>query len=128
MSRVLKYSLVAAAAAFAALFAVLPATPTGRKVEMVQAGGSYRFRPAGVRISPDGAVAFVNNSRVTHTATCAECPRDVDTGDVFPGTFRTIRFTAPGVYRFVCRYHGARGMAMVLIVGAAPPPAAGPSP
>jgi plastocyanin len=127
VSRVLKYSLVATAAAFAALFAVLPATPTGRKVEMVRADG-FRFRPTTVRIALDGAVTFTNNSRVTHTATCTGCPRDFDTGDVFPGASRTVRFARAGVYRFACRYHGARGMAAVLVVGSAPGPAAGPSP
>lgn len=129
MARWLKYSIIPAAAAFAALFAVLPPTGTGRKVSMVAAAGSYRFRPAAVRVDAGGAVTFFNDSKVTHTATCDGCPWD--TGDLFPGQLRTLRFDRALAVRFSCRYHGEGGMRGTLAVGRAtapPAPAATPTP
>jgi len=102
-------------AAFAALFAVLPPSGPGIKVEMKRAGGTYRFRPATVRVPLGGAVTFFNDSDVTHTATCPAC--GFDTSDVLPGKLEVITLTKAGTFRFSCRYYGADGMVGTVIVG-----------
>ena len=95
---------VIAVAGFAALFAVLPSRGAGREVKMVD----FQFRPATVRIKAGGAVTFVNESKLTHTATCQGCP--LDTGDVQPRTLHTLTFPRAGTYQLFCRYHGDKGM------------------
>ena len=67
-----------------------------------------RFRPAKISVKTGGAVTFVNDSKLTHTATCRGC--SADTGDLQPGLIRTITFTKPGTFPIFCRYHGAQGM------------------
>lgn len=112
---------VLAGAGFAALFAVLPSQGSG--VEVLMRG--FRFRPDSIKISVGGAVTFVNEDDVTHTATCQGCSQD--TGDVQPGLLRTVTFPRAGTFHLVCRYHGEQGMIAILTVGGAGPTSPSPS-
>jgi plastocyanin len=100
-----------ALASFAALVGVLPSSGAGREVRM----RDRRFVPEEVRVPVGGAVTFVNESPLTHTASCPACARD--TGDILPGTLRTVVFPHAGTFELVCRYHGAQGMRARLVVG-----------
>jgi plastocyanin len=113
MRKGLRVSIFPAVAALAALFIVLPQRGADATIEMVGSTGAWRFQPAGpLRVDPGDRVAFSNDSRVTHTATCVAtgdqtgaCPWD--SGDVQPG--QTVFVTLPddeALYTFACRYHG----------------------
>lgn len=119
-------SLVPAVAALAAVFIVLPQGGGDATVHMVAAGDGWGFRPATVRLEPGGRVAFVNDTGVTHTATCSGCPWD--TGDVQPGQTVLLPFLDTAAYRFACDYHGGLGMTGELLVGSGTLPAASPGP
>jgi plastocyanin len=95
---------VVAVAAFSALFAVLPSKGAGREIKMV----GFQFRPSTFTVRAGEAVTFVNETKLTHTATCKGCPQD--TGDVQPGTIHTLTFTRAGTFELFCRYHQDRGM------------------
>jgi plastocyanin len=95
---------VVAVAGFAALFAVLPQRGAGVQAKLV----GISFRPATLSVKVDGAITFTNDSKVTHTATCAEC--GLDTGDIQPGAFKTLTFPTKGTFQLFCRYHGEQGM------------------
>lgn len=117
---------VIAVAGFSALFAVMPSQGSG--VEVLMRGNLYR--PATIRIPVGGAITFTNEDAVTHTATCQGqgCPKD--SGDIRPGTFKTLTFASAGTVHMVCRYHGELGMVATVIVGRASPaetPTASPS-
>ena len=101
---------VIAAAGFAALFMVLPSKGAGREIMMV----GLRYRPSAFTIDAGGAVTFVNDSKLTHTATCRGCRQD--SGDIQPRTFKTLTFPKAGRYLLFCRYHGAAGMVLSLTV------------
>ena len=103
---------VIAVAGFGALFAVLPSQGAGLKVRIT----GFRFRPAAIQIRAGGAVTIHNDSRIVHTATCPACR--VDSGDIQPGTFRTLTFPRRGTFQIFCRYHAERGMAARLTVTA----------
>jgi plastocyanin len=101
---------VIAVAGFAALFMVLPSKGAGREVKLV----GFRYRPASLTIEAGTAVTFTNDSRATHTASCRGCR--LDTGDIQPGTFKTLTFPKPGRFGIFCRYHGAAGMVATVTV------------
>jgi plastocyanin len=102
---------VVAVAGFGALFMVLPSQGAGLKVKLV----GISFRPAAIKVHTGGAVTFENDSKVTHTATCPKC--GLDTGDIQPGTFKTLTFPTTGTFQLVCRYHGDQGMVASVTVG-----------
>jgi plastocyanin len=110
-----RYTIAAviALAGFSALFAVLPSQGAGTKVRMK----GNQYRPARPRIPVGGAITFVNEDDVTHTATCQGrgCPKD--SGDIQPGTLKTLTFAEAGTYHMICRYHGEAGMIATVTVG-----------
>lgn len=127
VTRGVRFSILPAVGALAAFFMVLPQTGGDATVEMVRARGSWRFDPQEIRVDLGERIAFVNDSSVTHTATCTSCAGDAwDTGDVQPGQTKLLAFEETKSYLFACRYHGqVQGMTGQLTVGDAPPP---PSP
>jgi len=101
---------VIALAGFGALFMALPSHGAGLKVSIV--GISYH--PATIKLHAGGAATFYNDTKVVHTATCPAC--HLDTGDIQPGTFKTLTFPKPGTYQVLCRYHGDQGMVASVVV------------
>jgi plastocyanin len=130
MPRWLRYSLVPAVFALSAFFIALPRTGGGTPVKIVVSGPAWRYQPLAIRIETGGRIAFVNDTRVTHTASCADCgTRGWDTGDIQPGETKVQTFLAPGSYTFFCRYHQSEDETGRLAVGVAlAPAAASPSP
>lgn len=128
MPRSLKVSILPAVVALAAFFSVLPRTGADATVRMVRSGDGWRFDPAVRTVASGQRVAFVNDSTVTHTASCAGCPWD--TGDVQPGQTAFITVPSGGPFRYRCRYHESIRMTGELVTpgGTPPPGATAPSP
>lgn len=102
-----------ALAGFSALFAVLPSQGAGFEVKML----GNQFRPDEIEIAEGGAITFVNEDDVTHTAGCqgTGCPKD--SGDIHPGQIKTLTFSREGTFTLFCAYHGQAGMIASLTVG-----------
>ncbi len=89
------------------------------------------FSPAVMRVAPGTTVVWRNAGRNVHTVTADDATWS--SNDLVPGAAYRFRFTRPGAYRYFCVPHGfrgGRGMAGVVLVGAAeltaPPPTAVP--
>ena len=101
-----RYSLLPAAIALAALFLVLPRTGGDTTIKFLGTEGSFRLAPASLHVEPGALIAFENDTRFTHTATCGTCTKDAwDTGDIQPGATVFLTFDQAGSFTFVCRYH-----------------------
>ncbi len=61
------------------------------------------FLPQTITIKAGEAVTWTNLDGDEHTAT----GRGFDTGTIQPGQSATVVFTAPGIYDYVCQFHGA---------------------
>jgi plastocyanin len=91
---------------------------------------TMRFVPAKIVIRPGQVVVWKNVSRLEiHTVTgnpeLAENPRDVylpegaepfNSGDVKPGGTYWHKFSVPGYYRYVCKYHERADMLGEIVV------------
>jgi hypothetical protein len=106
-----RFAIVPVVVLLSAVFMVLKPHVPGTTVAL----RDFRYSPSALVLRVGDAVSFVNDSKLTHTATCTNCT--LDTGDVQPGLSRSITFREPGVYLFACRYHGDRGMTMQITVG-----------
>jgi plastocyanin len=90
--------------AFAAVFLVLPSSGAQATVHILRAGAGWKFDPAGAKLRAGQRVAFVNDTTVTHTATCDRC--GWDTGDIQPGQTKFVTIEATGDDAYHCIYHG----------------------
>lgn len=127
MARSSRSLIAPAVVALAALFIVLPRGGADAEVTIVDAGEAWAFSPASVSVEAAARVAFVNETDVTHTATCQGCPWD--SGDIQPGQTAMLTFDDEVASSFFCRYHGAsQGMEGQLVVGDPPVPQPSPSP
>ncbi len=88
------------------------------------------FSPATVTINVGDTVVWNNTSELPHTVTASD--NSWDSGNLNPGQSYSRTFTAPGTYRYYCRYHGnagGGGMAGTVVVqGAAGEATATPQP
>ena len=83
------------------------------------------FSPTSIRVPAGTAVTFANVGRSPHNAVAADgkawsTERAHGSLSMPAGALATVRFDAPGVYRYYCTYHGTpdgRGMAGTLLVG-----------
>jgi plastocyanin len=64
----------------------------------------FKFAPAKLTVNGGGAVAVTNHDDTAHTAT-ADDGSSFDTGDVNPGSSKTIRVSKPGSYAYHCSIH-----------------------
>ncbi len=123
-----RYSLLPAAIALAALFIVLPRTGADVTIKFLGSDPNFRLQPTTLRVEPGARVAFENDTRVTHTATCGTCAKDAwDTGDVQPGATVFLTFDDEGSFTYVCRYH-TNLIGQLVVGGAEASPSASPSP
>ncbi len=107
--KTIRLSLLPAAVAFAAMFLVLPSSGAQATVHIVRAGSGWAFNPPIQSVRAGQRVAFVNNTRQTHTASCDRCAWD--TGDIQPGQTKFVTIEAPsGADAYHCKYHGQAGM------------------
>ena len=87
----------------------------------------YTYSPKTTMVSAGATVVWRNSGKEAHTATVAG---DWDTGSVAPGAEARVSFDKPGVYRYVCQFHGGptgEGMNGTLVVTAAPTPSPSPA-
>jgi plastocyanin len=71
------------------------------------------FLPQTITIKAGEAVTWTNLDGDEHTAT----GRGFDTGTIQPGQSATVVFTAPGIYDYVCQFHGEM-TGQVVVTGA----------
>jgi len=64
----------------------------------------YTYSPARIRIQAGTSVTFANVGQQNHTATAFPRP-EWDTGDLASGESKTITFTQPGIYFYICTPH-----------------------
>lgn len=121
-----KYSLIPVIAGVAALFAVLPHRGGDATVRIVAASGGFAFDPGATTIQPGQRVAFVNETKQTHTATCDGCPWT--SGDIQPSQTKFVTFGAEARTSFACTYHPEEARLRGTLVVGSPPAAATPSP
>ncbi|MGN6254744.1 MAG: plastocyanin/azurin family copper-binding protein [Solirubrobacterales bacterium] len=62
----------------------------------------FAFHPPTLRVKRGARVAFVNSSRVAHTATRAG---SFNTGHIKPGTSVVVRFEHKGTFAYHCSIH-----------------------
>jgi plastocyanin len=124
-----RYSLLPAAIALSALFIVLPSTAADATIKFLGKDPGFRLSPTSLHVERGARVAFENDTRTTHTATCGSCPKDAwDTGDIQPGQTVFLTFDKEGTFTYVCRYH--TNLIGQLVVGnpeASPSPSPSPS-
>lgn len=101
--RFLKLSLLPAAIAFSAFFLALPTTGAPKTVHIKRVANGWRFEPSAATLTAGKKVAFVNDTAVTHTATCDEC--GFDTGDIQPGQTKFVTIRRVGEFSYHCTYH-----------------------
>ena len=63
----------------------------------------YRYGPGRIRIKPGTTVTWKNIGDLPHTAT--EERSKWDTGDISPGESKSVTFTEPGSYYYICKPH-----------------------
>lgn len=123
-----RYALVPVVVALAAFFAVLPQTGADAEVTIAGVPNRFSYQPSTVRVDPGERVAFTNDTRRTHTATCTQ-PGCWDSGDIQPGETVFVTMEEEGSYGFVCRYHSrVSGFGGRVIVGDAEGQTTEPSP
>lgn len=124
--KILRVSILPALACLAAFFAFLPRTGADATVRIIRSTDGFIFEPASIAVDPGQRIAFVNESKVTHTATCVGCPKGstFDTGDVQPGQTIFATFPREGRFGYRDRYHPE---ATGVVVAGNPPPEPAPS-
>lgn len=112
-------ALTVAVAAVTLLLTAGVATALTNEVKL----DSYAFDPPERHISPGESIRFRGHAAEAHTATSVDGLWD--TGPLTNGQTYTVTFTAPGVYRYYCRFHPNLMTGVIYVGGpsSAPPPA-----
>jgi plastocyanin len=63
----------------------------------------YGFTPTRVTVSAGTTVTFTNKGDLMHTAT--EVDQIWDTGDIASGESKSVTFSTPGTYTYICKPH-----------------------
>jgi quinohemoprotein ethanol dehydrogenase len=85
------------------------AGPTGpiaegvSKVEIANNNREFGYGPARIRIKAGTTVTWTNIGDLLHTATAEKF--EWDTGDIDPGQSKSVTFTEPGNYYYICKPH-----------------------
>ena len=64
----------------------------------------FKFAPASLTVGGAATVTVTNHDDTAHTAT-ADDGTSFDTGNVDPGSSKTIRVSKPGSYAYHCSIH-----------------------
>jgi quinohemoprotein ethanol dehydrogenase len=72
-------------------------------VRIADGNVEYRYGPARIRIKAGTTVTFTNVGDLPHTAMAEKFAWD--TGDIVPGESKSITFTEPGNYYYICKPH-----------------------
>jgi plastocyanin len=81
------------------------------------------FSPQTITVAAGASVTWINEDDDAHTAT----GRGFDTGTLQPGQSATIVFSTPGIYDYVCQFHGEM-TGQVIVTDAAGNVPAAPTP
>jgi alcohol dehydrogenase (cytochrome c) len=84
-----------------------PTGPISEGVDTVNIGANnveYSYGPARIRVKAGTAVTFANVGDVQHTATAFQ-KGNWDTGVLEKGQSKTITFSEPGSYYYICAPH-----------------------
>jgi alcohol dehydrogenase (cytochrome c) len=84
-----------------------PTGPIATGVDTVKIGDrnvEYSYFPSRILVKAGTTVTFTNVGDLNHTATAME-KREWDTGDLAKGGSKTITFSQPGNYYFICTPH-----------------------
>ena len=84
-----------------------PAGPIANGVDTVKIGDNnveYSYGPARTRVKAGTAITFTNVGDVQHTATAFQ-KGNWDTGALEKGQSKTITFSEPGTYYYICAPH-----------------------
>jgi len=65
---------------------------------------NFKFSPGTVTVKSRAQVTVTNNDSTAHTAT-ADNGGSFDTGDIDPGSSKTITVSKPGTYAYHCTIH-----------------------
>jgi plastocyanin len=65
---------------------------------------NFKFSPGTITVKSGTRVTVTNNDSTAHTAT-ADNGNSFDTGDVDPGSSKTIDVSKPGTYAYHCTIH-----------------------
>lgn len=129
MRKTFRYSLLPVVVGAAALFAVLPQRGADATVRIIVSGSGFAYAPGAVDIEVGQRVAFVNDSKQTHTASCQGCPWT--SGDIQPAQTKFVTFSEDAATTFACRYHpddpALQGSLVVGQPGDTPAPQTSPS-
>jgi plastocyanin len=63
----------------------------------------FSFRPARLEVEIGTTVEWTNTGQVVHTVTAED--RSFDSGEIEPGNRRSITFSRPGTYNYLCTPH-----------------------
>jgi plastocyanin len=75
-----------------------------------------KFSPVTMTINRGETITWVNSDEEVHTATSDISEGGWNTGDIAPGTSRSITFHSAGTYPYHCLYHFSMGMKGTIIV------------
>ena len=102
-----------------------PVTHAAAVIDM----GFSSYKPAAITIHAGETVEWRNTALIAHTvmddpklakkaggSLLPEGAAAFNSGRIPPGQIYTHRFTAPGIYRYVCQYHGSHGMVGIVSV------------
>jgi len=65
---------------------------------------NFAFSPATITVAHGAKVTVTNSDSTAHTAT-SDNGSSFDTGDIDPGSSKTITVTKPGTYAYHCSIH-----------------------
>jgi quinohemoprotein ethanol dehydrogenase len=85
-----------------------PIGPIATGVDTIRMGGNnveYSFVPSRVRVAKGTTLNFTNVGDLPHGATAWQGGGDWDTGVLPKGQAKSITFTKPGVYYYICTPH-----------------------
>jgi quinohemoprotein ethanol dehydrogenase len=84
-----------------------PTGPIAEGVDTIKIGDNnveYAYFPSRIRVKAGSTLTFTNVGDLNHTATAMET-REWDTGDLAKGASKTVTFSQPGTYYFICTPH-----------------------
>lgn len=87
---------------------------------------NFTFNPATITVNAGDTITWTNADAAVHSARATG--GSFDTGTLFQGDSKTITFSVPGTFAYICGIHGASMSGTVVVNGQAATPAPTPVP
>jgi plastocyanin len=68
---------------------------------------NFAFNPAELRVKVGDKITVSNDDSTTHTMSADDTSTGVDTGNISPGSSKTVTFTKPGTFVYHCHIHSS---------------------